>query len=472
MADRYIRTAAAKKSRVVVADFSGGADFYSDESVSSPARAKDCYNFEFSDGALKTGYGLSEYSRFGEIALAAVFLYKRYDPDSEGRDDRLVAVSESGELFSCRVDGTDQPASLDIIFTSAPSFINYRLYGDDVLLITSKSDGMYVWDGVNAPYRVENAPNITSMALHYERLFVTVDGEKNAVWFSDDLDPTNWDASLAGGGFIQLIDERGALNRVLSYGGYVYVFRDYGISRITAFGAQTEFSVSNLFVSSGRIYPGSVALCGDTVLFLAEDGLYAFDGVSTVKMLKNLDGLFKNGERSCAYYADGKYYLAFVREETDGKIGCETGSYVNNAMLVLDLSSGSYSLSRGLDICNFCRPDDGGVIAITGSGRAGRVEKCGALFGVPLKKKWRVPKTDLGELRKKRVREIWLNTVYPISVTLRSDTETKTVDFTGGADVQCKRVAFAGRRIGFDIETSHSFVELSRPSLVVTKSGG
>lgn len=204
---------------------------------------------------------------------------------------------------------------------------------------------MYVWDGVNAPYRVENAPDITSMALHYERLFVTVDGEKNAVWFSDDLDPTNWDASLAGGGFIQLIDERGSLNRVISYGGYVYVFRDYGISRITAFGAQTEFSVSNLFVSSGRIYPGSVALCGDTVLFLAEDGLYAFDGVSTVKMLKNLDGLFKNGERSCSYYADGKYYLAFAREETDGKIGCETGAYVNNALLVLDLSSGGYSLS-------------------------------------------------------------------------------------------------------------------------------
>ena len=109
---------------------------------------------------------------------------------------------------------------------------------------------MVVWDGVSDPYEVLDAPKISSMALHYERLFATVDGEKNSVWFSDDLDPTNWSMSLDEAGFIELIDERGALLKVVSFLDYIYIFREYGISRLTAYGDQTSFSVSNLFVSS------------------------------------------------------------------------------------------------------------------------------------------------------------------------------------------------------------------------------
>lgn len=84
-----------------------------------------------------------------------------------------------------------------------------------------------------------------------------------------------------------MIDERGALNRVISYLNYVYVFRDYGISRITAFGAQTDFSVSNLFVSSGKIYPRSVALCGDSVIFLRRTGFICLTEFPPKKYLKD-----------------------------------------------------------------------------------------------------------------------------------------------------------------------------------------
>ena len=472
MRDNYIAYASPSKSRLVIPDFSSGVDFFSDESVTTVTRAKDCYNFSFADGALKEGFGLTAYDRFSDILLASVWLYKRFDAESGAADDRLIAAAKDGKLYVCSASGEDQAVRLgDITLTSVPSFVNYRLYGTDVVLICSATDGMFVYDGVNLPYHVDNAPNITSMVLHYERLFVTVDGEKNAVWFSDDLDPTNWDASLAGGGFIQMVDERGALNKVISYLNYVYVFRDYGISRITAYGAQTDFSVSNLFVSSGRIFPGSVALCGDAVVFLADDGLYMFDGVSTKKMLKGLDAIIESGENSCAFYADGKYYLAFRRVTDADTVGCEAGEYVNNALLVLDLNGGDYSLSRGVDIACFCRPDSGRTIAVTGDGKAGRVEKCGALFGVPLLKKWRVPKTDLGDVRKKFVREICLASEGDVRIVLRSDTREKSVEFGGGAEVQKKRVTFPGRRIGFDIISEEASACVSRPSLIITKSG-
>lgn len=472
MRDNYIAFAGAAKSRLVIPDFSSGVDFFSDESVTAVNRAKDCYNFCFSDGALKEGYGLIEYERFKGIRPSYVWLYKRYDIEKEMQDDRFVIVSEEGELYSCTANGSEPAVKFTgITFTSPPSFVNYRLYGTDVVLICSAREGMYVYDGENTPYHVDNAPNITSMALHYERLFVTVDGEKNAVWFSDDLDPTNWDSSLAGGGFIQMIDERGALNRVISYLNYVYVFRDYGISRITAFGAQTDFSVSNLFVSSGKIYPGSVALCGDSVIFLAADGLYMFDGVSTKKILKGLDTIIESGENACAFYAEGKYYLSFRRKKDEDTVGCEDSSYLNNALLVLDINGGDYSMARGLDITCFCHTAAGSIIAVTSNCDVGTIEKCGRFFSRYLKKKWRVPKTDLGDDKTKFVREICLTINGNVSIVLRSDTREKEVFFRGFEEVKKKRVSFSGRRIGFDIVSTDDSVYVSRPSLIITKSG-
>ena len=457
----YITVPRVQKLRTGIANFSGGADFFSDESVMNMSTARDCYNFDHSGGALKTGYGLKSYDGFSGLNIKAVWLFTRFDYDTGERDDKLIAAGADGKLWYKNAGGEEVLRLGATEFKVTPSFINYRLYGDDVVLICSPEDGMFVWDGKAQPYKVENAPRITSMALHYERLFVTVDGEKNAVWFSDDLDPTNWDASLSGGGFIQMIDERGALNRVVSYLNYVYVFRDYGISRITAFGAQSEFSVGNLFVSSGRIYPGSVALCGDVVIFLAEDGLYAFDGVSTTKLLKNLDGLFSGGENSAAYYASGKYYLAFKRSGGEGN--------VNDALLVLDVNRGGYALGQGLDITGFGKTDDGSVIAITSSGAAGLIVKSGAYFDEPLKKKWRVPITDMGDERRKFVRQVSLATKYPCTLTLRSDEKELKLKFNGAVGIQRKRVSFSGRRIGFDIETDCADAEISRPVLTVTK---
>ncbi|MBR2989303.1 MAG: hypothetical protein IKC64_06250, partial [Clostridia bacterium] len=335
---------------VKISNFTNGVNYRYDESVLPPSTASECYNFDFSSGALTDGYGLENANYFEGLEIKYIFHYKRYDQKNERYDDRIMGVSTDGEVFVSPVTNPMQITKLNgVNLSGEPTFVNYRLYGDDVVIISTTSEGMLVYTGVGEPYYVESAPVITSMALHYERLFVTTTGEKNSVWFSDDLDPTNWDSSLDGGGFIQMLDERGSVNRVISYLGYVYAFRDYGITRITAYGEQTDFSVSNLFVSSGKIYPKSVANCGDRVIFLAEDGLYAFDGVSVGKILSQMGDLIKNGESAVGVYANGKYYLAFNRKQNGECVGdervVETG---NNGLLVYDINSGEYALSRGI----------------------------------------------------------------------------------------------------------------------------
>lgn len=462
---RYLNLKSKSSSRLTVPSFTAGLDLTLDESILSAAQAKECYNFDFSDGTLKDGYGLSEISGLSGVNVRALWRFRRYVGEWE---EFLICYLKNGTLYYKKGEGALTRLG-DLTLTAPPSFIDYRLNGEDVVFICSPTNGMYVWNGTDEPYKVDNAPAITSMALHGERLFVTVDGEKNTVWFSDDLDPTNWDASLTGGGFIQLIDERGSLNRVISFLGYVYVFRSYGITRISALGAQTDFSVSNLFVSGGEIYPDTVALCGDVVLFLASDGLYAFDGVSTRKILKKLTPLFEKKENSAAAYANGKYYLSFGFDRGTSSVGCEKkNGYVNNAMLVYDLSTGAYYLSRGVDIIGFFGSPEG-VIAVTSDGRAARVEKSGSAFGEVLEKKWSLPKTTLSDERRKIVREIYIATATPLTVIMRSDEGERAVSFSGKEGVQRKKTFFDGRRLGFDIVCASSGACVSRPAVHFTK---
>ncbi len=454
----YIKASHKKYSKFTLPDFSSGFDLTKDESVLSPAIAKECYNFDFSSGTLKDGYGVRAKALFEGIKVLSLYSYRRYDGAWK---EYLLCYADDGAVYYTQDGDSEVTALGGISLKSKPSFISYRLNGEDVVFICSPLDGMFVWNGTGEAYKVDNAPHITSMALHGERLFVTVDGEKNSVWFSDDLDPTNWDSSLSGGGFIQLIDERGSLNRVISYLGYVYVFRDYGITRISALGLQSDFSVSNLFVSGGKIYPDTVALCGDTVIFLSEDGLYAFDGVSTTKILKNISPLFEIKDSAHASYGQGKYYLSF------GLRGDEQESETNNAMLVLDLSSGAYSLTRGVSLIGFY-PLGGEMTAVTEDGKIGVVDKCGNAFSSSLKKKWSIPKTTIGDERIKIVREIYITTKKKISIILRSDESEKVIEIEGDASPQRIKTFFEARRVGVDIVSFETGNDISRPTVCFT----
>ena len=98
------------------------------------------------------------------------------------------------------------------------------------------------------------------------------------------------------------------------------------------------------------------------------------------------------------------------------------------------------------------------------------MEKCGALYGTPLKKRWKVPKTDMGAVERKRVNELYIFTEYPCSVTLIGDEGIKIVGFKGKGSLQRKRLTFVDRRVGLDIECYGAKACISRPTLTTVKS--
>lgn len=443
--------------RVSLTSFFAGCDSLSDEGMLSPGTAKYSYNFDFSSGALREAYGVDALGNaLDEIADAAnVWEFNRFD--GVNYENIIMYCAQSGEVYYFR-DGVKTRLE-NAFFSAAPFAVNYRLYGKDVIIMCSPQDHMTVWDGESPAYVVSDSPLITSLAMHYERMFVTTSTEKNSVWFSDDLDPTNWNPSLSEGGFIEMLDERGKLNRVLSYQNYVYIFRDYGISRLTAFANQTDFTAANLFVSSGKIFSKTVALCGDIILFLAYDGLYSFDGISTRKALTKLSPMLIADESSRGTYSNGNYVLSVKMKMEDGEF---------EGLIVYDVRSGGYSIIKGVDIAEIIpvKEVQSGLVAVLKNGRVGEVKKCGKNFDKPLEKKWVSGFIDFNSPdRLKLFKELYIESDGDILVKVRTEKEAKDFKIKGGDKISKVLINLIGRKMELTISADREKIRIVRPTI-------
>ncbi|MEG2456726.1 MAG: hypothetical protein RSB08_02760, partial [Clostridia bacterium] len=227
-----------------------------------------CYNFTFNGGALDSKMGI-EVAKTTVIvtpegrhllpdlpegkSFKSIHLYRKYDFTNKKRGDKIVVRANDDTYYETalfEVDTFHRITNLSAVGKDCS--VSYRYNGEDVFILSSENGFFYVYNGASLT-TVTDAPKITSMCVHAERVFATTGGEKNSVWFSDDFNPTNWKVTGTTAGFINFDDDGGAVVKVMTFLDYVYVFREYGIMRLSVYGAQQDFSVSKLYVSAGRI---------------------------------------------------------------------------------------------------------------------------------------------------------------------------------------------------------------------------
>lgn len=475
--------------------FGSGMNADKDENLLSTKKAKLHYNYDVLSGALKTGIGFKDLTlpktrepnslergiELPEnVGFNGVWHFKYYSQTDHRKDHFLIYYGDDSNLYWCKLVSKYSQSFLvneNLSFPTRPNALQYRLNNEDVMIFTEPSSNMMVWPPERDAYVVEGAPKVVSMCLHYERLFAIVEGERVQLRFSDDLNPTNWTTSATEGGYIELLDERGPMNKVLSFGDYLYVFRDFGISRITAFGDQQDFSVSGVHTSSGKIYEGSVTVCGNQILYLSKNGIYSFDGVGATKLNLDIDSLFEGvtNERCSGAYLDNKYYLACKLNFGDGEtVGCESGAYSNNALIELDLVSGNLNIVRGVDIVSMTAVSEGYIsklICCFGGdhkNRIGELSHDGAIFGTPLKKAWISPKSDFGYADKKKIiKKISLVTKANMKVKIKTENDTKTLIYGASDKPQTKRPNVVGKQIEISFLVDGASADISKPEIVV-----
>lgn len=404
MIDRTVFFRRREKTRTVTVNvFGGGVNRETDQGILPPRFSHESWNFNVSTDALTDGEGLRPFTLpirdgnalslpLGRRAVKCYF-YRKYDKNAQKADDRLLAYASDGKVYDAPISGEKGFTAIpDIAFDSPPVGANFRYGDEDVYLLCGKDGKLVVYGGSGRPTVVVDSPYVTSMAVHGERLFVTCAEQPTVLRFSDDFDPTNWYVSLDEAGYVDFPDERGNLLSVRSFLGYLYVFREYGITRLDAEGAQSGFSANQLYVASGKIYGETVCVCGDRIVFLASDGLYEFDGITARKVLDGIAPLFaKDNLDAVGAYAHGKYYLACNVLDEENTI---------RAVLSYDVSSGSFYLMRGFDVQNFVEIRAGGeeeLGVVLRSGKlAFRADQCTDDSGKNLEKVWRSPMSDFG----------------------------------------------------------------------------
>ena len=449
-----------RKSRVKFNRFYGIDTTY-DGSVGGYNKASYTYNLAYKDGALKSTLGLKDlyktYPFDDKYHIASIYFYNRKDYEKGESDDRLVVCTDDGSVYDCPASGGDFQPIKGLSFSQQPTGVCYNYNGKDVIFLSSEKDGLIMYDG-ETWQKVDGAPPITSMCIHSERLFITSGGVDGALWFSDDFDPTNWNISLSEAGFIDLGNARGEMLCVLPLGSHLFVFTSFGVSRITAYGDQTEFSVSHLLVSCGKIFKNTVMHCGDCIMFFASDGLYRFDGYDAVRVSDPWFNLVDpNPDWVKGVYFNGYAYflLNFI---VDGK--SQSG-----VLMTKPNGSDSVILLVGMvsEIAVVKSDDEYKLLAYERLYRCICECKEGEGFcGDEIDMAWHSKRSDFGISAKiKRLTEVSLNSNLPLKLTVEADGKESCYSLIPKRGKCVVKPNIYGNEFAFKIEVAGVEVEIS-----------
>ena len=478
------------------ASFKNGINVDYDENILPVQYSTNTYNYDYSNGALRDGIGINvpvihysyAYYRYTKQIdtqnqdVHSSYLFNYWDTTDSRHYSLLIIYCGDGKAYYNMLhnSSTLMTAIPGVTFTSTPKFCSFKINGVDTLIMTSETDGMYTWIPYGTAVHVENVPQINSMCIHNERMFVTTCGEAKSVWFSDDFDPTNFNLTLQEGGFVEMSDEFGKSNKVVSLGGYLYVIRDFNIARISAYADQRKFTLQQLYVSNSRIYENTVALCGNKIFYLANDGLYVFNGRSSKKIRLSINTMFDNTNNYFAVggYVGGYYYLACNINFNDGKtVGCENSQiYRNNALIKINVTTGELCILRGYDVRNVCVINDlydpWVMVSMwdyeTYNYEFGRVDMSGKVFNVATQKEWQSPYNDFGYPDKdKLIKEITLLSKSNCTVEVCCDGYIKSYSLVGKNQYQTIKLHQKAKRIALNFKSNSANTYISNPQVVV-----
>lgn len=286
----------------------------------------------------------------GITSVEGLAYFKQYHPINKVITHRLLIYGNDKKVYiNQMLDDTWELFWLyNLEFENAPIIMDFKKDDVDAVILASE-DVMKIWQTGYSPYTISDVPIITSMCMNDSVLFCTIKQPAHKIWYATDLDPEKVGNITNYSGFISLEDNLGDAKKVVVFNEDVYVFRDYGISKITQYSG--TYTANQVYLSNTKIYTNTVSVCGNNILFMTKDGLYSFNGVKVSKTsVSLLNSLSVQNDGAVASSLGEKYYLALHMDFNDDKqILCE-GECVNNVVIIVDTADFTYEIIRGVDV--------------------------------------------------------------------------------------------------------------------------
>lgn len=480
-----------------IKNFSEGIDAGTDENIADFDSAVVAYNFEYKNGALVESVGfepVSAPSTFEEGSAETVATYmmdadrkkefvkvshfKEYNKTYGLRQDKIMVVNSENRAFFTRAI-TSAPIFSELRLmqpTALPKMKNYTNGTDDVIVFFNDEDRLYSFDNLEAPIHHPDVPAITDFCEHKNRAFAILSGERLSIRTQEE-NLLDWTDKLTNSTVIIKLDsDRGCINKLIAFNGYLFAIRDFGITRINWYGS--TYDLTHLLCSGSRMYADTACVCGSNGLVLCKDGIYQFDNTSAQKLDLKLNRLLVgvSNQYAVASFRNGVYYLACKLNFGDNKVvGCEANKTCkNNALIMLDTQTNQYSICRGVDIVDLCTLQyasaDKLLACFNGdySNNIGQLTTDGLIFGKTQPKYWCSPTTDLGFADKiKSVKEISLLSLYDITISVFSENECRSFEVKGSNVISRIPVRVKGKQIGLSISSTQSKAYVSNLKIKV-----
>lgn len=317
-----------------IANFALGLDTDSDPYSLPDGATPDCANVRFDRGGLVRRAGCAKYNATSLGAGAVRGIYPYYKADGT----RKIMIAWGGNLYAGDKAGAVGTAIKTGLSSSADFAFTTWL---DKCYITNGVDAVMQYDGTTVT-DLTAAKRGKYIADYMERIFVANVGPdmQSFLWWSNLGDPATWDAL----NFLAVSTDDGDVITglaVLPMGLLVFKNR----STFMVYGddfdpATTNVQLRKLF-PVGCVAPKSIAYYGSRVMWLAQDGVYSYDGASLAKLSANergggIDSLIRKSPRPQAavgFVHQDKYWLCMTPQ----------GGAENTEAYILDLKTGAWT---------------------------------------------------------------------------------------------------------------------------------
>ena len=338
-----------------------------------------------------------------------------------------VALTESGQVYrwsdsasgaaftDCGTAGTHRTSPFECTYNSQPA-----------AAVVSGTKILYVLQNGSVekdiPYELKGA------CLHMGRIFA-VDARSKYVVRWSGIELNAWTQSSLGAGYISLNPVRGEIYRVVSMGENLYVYREFGVDVIKAYGDPRHFAVAHQ--GSGevteKLEESACAACGDKLYFCSQTNVYRFNG-NTVERVK-IPGCMKGKNYRNGSAFDGRYVDFY----------CERVTYGGSYQFEMDLQEGTFAFYALSMPCIWKTPT-----SFYGwkSNSVYREDETAE----DMSSSWRSDYFTLGDNRVKTLKSIYLESTGDIEITVHADRITRRIK--GGGSIP---VDMSGRQFYFNV---------------------
>lgn len=301
---------------------------------------------------------------------AVAMLHRRWEREEEEKD--LLIASSAGKLFArttaetawtelAMPDGWES----DTFASDDWSTVSYEINDVDVpnpidvLLLSNAKDGMIMLRGDTKELRIVPTPRKFGVIERYaERIWGgAIEDDPDMLVYSTPYDPTNWEANVDipedGAGDIQQPSWDGdSFTALKTFGSQLIAFKKNRVWRVLGTNPG-EYTFKEQY-GDGAPYPSTIALVGEAIYLLTDDGIAMYDGLNVQPFGEDyVRHVIKRINRdaigqACACIWHDRYYLALPLDT----------SSVNNCVLVYDTEEKTFLLRDDVSVEAFLPTTD------------------------------------------------------------------------------------------------------------------